>query len=531
MNRLLGEPHAGPGQGRWLWWAGYVGVFGAALMVVFAFRDRMTYQPYLTLTLGLVGLLLGAWMLRPRMALHGTIFLAMVSDATLLRWFPFSKNLSSRESISFVADALTTSPLELSLAAGFATSVLRTYARSGRPIEPNRLSRPIVVFTLFVVFGLARGFAAGGDLRVSVFEARSLFYILFVFVIVTNECREPRQLRTVFWWVLAGVVVHSLVAIWRLSSTSPQERDELESLGEHGASIPMNLFFMTLFLAVIIHLVPKKYRFLLAAASIPVLGAYLFAQRRAAVAALAIAIVMVLIVLVWMQPRTVRWLAPLIAIVSIGYLGTFWSSESQIGFPAQAVKTAIAADETSQKDQNSNLYRTLENWNVLYTIRSEPIAGQGFGRPFLKPIRLPQITDFVLRDYMPHNSFLWMWIKIGFFGFVATIYMLGRAIVLGVDRARRIGSGVDAVVGLAAVTFVAMYMAYSYLDLLWDARNTVLLGLSFAICAAPIRTSPVDDPPPSGVDVERDDPPTTAGSDRTTRTPPARVGVSADTTI
>lgn len=491
MNRALRH---GPRPTGLVWWTGYLGVFGAALAVAVALRGRSLYQPYLSLSLGLVGLLLGAWILRPRVALCGTLFLATVSDATFLPWFPFSKNLSSRESISFVADAFTTSPLELSLVAGFAISVLRTYARAGRWIEPTPLFRPIAAFTAFVIFGLAHGLATGGDLRISVFEARSLFYVLFVFAIVTNECREPGQLRTVVWWTLGGVVVHSLFALRQLSRLSPQQRDDLEALGEHGASIAMNVILVTLLLSVIIHGVPIRQRLLLAVSAVPVGWAYLFAERRAAIAALGVAIVIVLIALFRVQRRTLRWLVPLIAILTVTYLGTFWSSDTRAGFPAQAIKTAIAADETSEKDQRSNRYRTYENWNVLYTIRSAPLEGQGFGKPFFKPIRLPQITDFVLRDYMPHNSFLWVWIKTGFLGFVAMVYMLGRSIVVGTDRAHRMTNGSDVVVRLAAVAFIAMYTVYSYLDLLWDARNTVLLGLTMAICAAPVPVASTDAP-------------------------------------
>jgi hypothetical protein len=38
-------------------------------------------------------------------------------------------------------------------------------------------------------------------------------------------------------------------------------------------------------------------------------------------------------------------------------------------------------------------------------------------------------------------------------------------------------------VTLCGTAFVVMYLVYSYVDMSWDPRNTVFLGLAFAICA------------------------------------------------
>ena len=43
------------------------------------------------------------------------MFLAVVGDTVTISWFPFNKNLSSHESIMFIADGIALSPLELTL--------------------------------------------------------------------------------------------------------------------------------------------------------------------------------------------------------------------------------------------------------------------------------------------------------------------------------------------------------------------------------------------------------------------------------
>ena len=474
---------------RLTWWMGYVAVVGAGLFIALVFRGRVLLQPFLVLTLGVLALLLVAWLMRPRAALYVTLFLTMVGDISTAPWYPFNKNLSSRESITFVADALTTSPLEMSLLLGFVTSILRQYASTGRPFVRSPLIRPVLVFTGFVVFGFINGLGSGGDLRISLFEGRSLFYILFVYVIVTNECRTLRHLRIAMWWVFGGIALHSLIALDFLLAMSPEARNDLESLADHGASIAMNMLVMALLYCVLFRRVPLVHTLLLLAAAIPITWVYLVSQRRSAVAALAIGTIVALMVLFWRQPRTFWKVGPVLAIITVGYLGAFWTSESAAGFPAQAIKAAIAPEQAAEEDRNSDLYRDIENFNVSYTIRAAPVAGLGFGHPFLRPVTLPGITPFALGNYVPHNSFLWFWIKTGFGGFAALMYMIGKSIVTGVDRVRRLDDGFDVVVALSGVTFVVMYTVFTYVDIAWDARNMVLLGLSIAICASRAPTS------------------------------------------
>ena len=199
-----------PRTGRLAWWAGYTVVVVGGLMIAAIARRRIG-EPWLGLSLALVLLLLLGWVLRPRATLYATLFLTAVSDQVTVYWFPFVKNLSSRESISFVADALTISPLDLTLGAGATLACLRHYSRTGRILPRTPLTLPIVVFTVFVVYGYARGLASGGDIRVAVLEGRALFYIGLVFVIATLECTETSHFRHGLYAILAGVTFINLL--------------------------------------------------------------------------------------------------------------------------------------------------------------------------------------------------------------------------------------------------------------------------------------------------------------------------------
>ncbi len=137
----------------------------------------------------------------------------------------------------------------------------------------------------------------------------------------------------------------------------------------------------------------------------------------------------------------------------------------------------------SAKDQSSDLYRQIESFNLWYTIRAQPLFGQGFGNPFLRPVELPDISSFVFWEYMPHNSVMWIWIKTGFFGFVSMLFLIVRSIQYGMRSLLRINDPNTSIVVFGALAYVSMYMVYAYVDIAWDIRSMVFLAVAIAICA------------------------------------------------
>ncbi|MDW3214171.1 MAG: O-antigen ligase family protein [Ilumatobacteraceae bacterium] len=465
-----------------VWWTGYVSVVVTGLVIA-AYARRQYDAPFLGLSLAIVVALVLGWVIRPLATLYTVLFLTAISDRVTVWWFPFAKNLSSAESISYVADALTVSPLELALGTGFVVSLVRRYAESGRVLRPSPLTRPVVVFSAFVGYGFLRGIMLGGDLRIAVLEGRGLVYIGLMYAIVVNECTENAHLRRAVAAVLAGVLVQVLLSLEYLNRIDPAVRSDLESLTEHGSSLGHNLVILMLLVFLVLGVRAWQWRWGLTIAVIPTMYVYLLSQRRSGVAALLVALGLVAVVLFWRSPRRFWFVVPAATVLLVGYTLAFWNSASSIGFPAQAIKTVVAPDQASAKDQSSDLYRMVETFNVNFTIRSSPLFGLGFGLPFYQPVQLPNITTFDLAAYTPHNSILWLWIKTGFGGFAAMIYLFAKSLMLGAERVRRMAHGPDLVVSIAAAAFVLMFAVYTWVDISWDARNTVFLGLALAICA------------------------------------------------
>lgn len=465
-----------------LWWPAYLVVVGGGLAVAAVSRRRLT-EPWLGLSLALVLLLMLGWAVRPRASLTATLFLAAISDQVTVAWFPFTKNLSSRESISYLADAVTISPIDIVLGTGAVLACMRAYARTGRVLPRSPLTKPMLLFGAFVFFGFIRGVVMlGGDVRVAVFEGRAMFYIPLVFLITAHECTEVRHLRPPLYAMLAGVAVQSLLSVEHLSKLPPAERESLDTLNEHGSALGHNMVIVVFLSLLLLKVRQPVLKWALVLALVPTVYVVFISQRRAGIAALLVAGAVVATAMFWHRRRAFWVTVPIALLLLSGYVGAFWNSTSSAAFPAQAVKSIIAPSSATAEDQSSDLYRQIEAFDLNVTIRSSPVLGLGFGQPFLRPIPLPDISFFELNAYLPHNAFLWVWIKLGFGGFVTTIYLIVTTLLHAGHRVRSNARDLDLVIALSASVFVVMYMVYTYVDISWDARNATFLGF-FATAA------------------------------------------------
>ena len=437
---------------------------------------------YFSLAAVVLILTLLAWVVKPIVGLHLTVFFTLVGDFVTIGWFPFAKNLSSAESILFVANQATFSPLEFVLVTSCVAVALWQVSSKRTSFVAGWILKPMVVFMFFVAIGQMLGVGTGGDIRAAVFESRAFFYLPIVYILATNLCRSAAHYRQLFWTAMAAITVQSILTLVYYSGLTLAERDGLESLGEHAAAIHINALLALMVMSLLFKGCTARMRALLIVMAVPASTVWILSQRRAAVVALGVGVFLIMVTLRWRQRRTFRRFAPVLAIVIIGYTGAFWNSQSSAGFPAQAIKGVIAPDAASETDRSSNLYRLVENYDINFTIRSSPIVGLGFGQKFLRPVPLPDISFFEFYEYIPHNSLLWVWVKTGFGGFVTLLYIFSRSLMLGARSIRNMANGRDAAFLTMAVAYVAMYAVFTFVDIAWDARSTVFLGVCLSAC-------------------------------------------------
>ncbi|MEP6298239.1 MAG: O-antigen ligase family protein, partial [Ilumatobacter sp.] len=267
---------------------------------------------------------------------------------------------------------------------------------------------------------------------------------------------------------------------------------------EHGASVHLAVLFILTLCLIFLPKCSSRFRWTALTFCIPAIIVFALSQRRSAFNAFAIAMVLFLAVLFIERRRAFWWLAPTLTVFGVGYVLAFWSVTGPLGFGAQAVKSFIAPEQLDAVDRSSDLYREIEATNIWFTIRAEPELGVGFGNRFYQPWALPDLgPGFEFRDFLPHNSLLWIWLKTGYVGFVLMLFVLARTIQLGTRSIARVKDGDERAILVACLSYIVMYTVFTYVDIGWDARSVVFLSMAMAWCAdsADVEAREAVDPP------------------------------------
>ena len=425
-----------------------------------------------------LGVLVGLF-IEPRYGVYALIFFGLVGDIVVSGYLPFDKNFSSAESFFYMGERYKFSPIEFLLLITTISWVARTAIRNEfYKIKVRGTMVPALIFTSIAAFMLVYHVGTGSTVRIALWESRAIFYIFMMLVLVTHTVKTRAHILTIIWLAAAALLIESLLALNHAAAIGQVGQD----LTEHSASIHYNMLFL---LFIIAWLIPKggwHFR-LLIPFLIPTVGyTYILSDRRSAMLGLFICIALAGVYF-WQERRLLFYfVAPTLLVLGIGYLGAFWNSNSSLGKPAQSIKSAIApADSLSQADKQSNLYREIENYNIIFTIQQKPITGVGFGNPFYMPIPLPDISFFEFWEYITHNSIMWYWMKTGVFGFMSMLFMVSTSISLGARTAWQMANSDIRTVTIVLTLFLITHFIYAYVDISWTTQSMLLVGLAMGV--------------------------------------------------
>ena len=90
--------------------------------------------------------------------------------------------------------------------------------------------------------------------------------------------------------------------------------------------------------------------------------------------------------------------------------------------------------------------------------------------------------EFPLRDWIPHNEILWIWLKMGTVGFVIFWLFIGTAIVQGSLILRKLRDPYFQALAATILAFILMQVIIAYADLqLTFYRNMIYLGVMLGV--------------------------------------------------
>ncbi|MBI4320711.1 MAG: O-antigen ligase family protein [Chloroflexi bacterium] len=442
-------------------------------------------------------------LMKPLYALYAAIGVALLVDDELTPWLEWHRGVG--ELSGHTLDWLVLSPLELLILAAVLGHLVKAMRAKEAPFRPGAFLWPMLPFLAFVIAGFVVGRLQGGDARMAIFELRAILYMPAIYLVFCNTVKTKRQLHMVMWITLLAIGLDALLTLWTYFVNFGGDLKGRSAITDHQVAI----FFAALVVFGFVHWLYRgrpgaeekrgtsprttssesggqapalrdggfreaRWQGLVMLTILPLITtALIAANRRAAYVALAIGIVVVLAVAFRDHKRVVVKIALAVAILSMVYAGAFWNSKSFLAKPLQGFKSVNAEEGT--RDFSSNFYRVQEKWNISITLRHNPLLGVGFGKPFEMAIPLPWFNS-PLREYVTHNSVVWIWLKTGVAGFLAFLTFIG----LAVARAARIYRQVEdwqlkpmLATGLA---FIIMYEVYSYVDQGWDFKGMVFIG-------------------------------------------------------
>ena len=415
----------------------------------------------------------------PYYGLYTVIMFSLLGDALLWPWYPFVKNLSSPESILYISNALIFSPAELCMSLVLAIWLVKSAARRKFHLYQGLFFWPLLTFTFFLAGGLIYGLGTGGNTNIALWEVRPIFYIPLMAVLVSNLMHRPDQILFAVYLAMAALFVEGLIGSYHYIVKLQMNLAGIEAITEHSAAVHMNTLFIFV-LACWLYRTPGIQKWALLFTIPPILVTYLVTQRRAAFLSLGVALLLMTIIL-YRENRAVFWrIVPIAGLCGITYLALFWNSGGMLGLPARAVKSVVAPD-TNSADALSNIYRVIENINVNFTIHMAPLTGVGFGQKFYILMPTPDISFFIWWEYIVHNSVLWIWMKIGVFGFIALLFLISFGVMSGLHILQRMTDPRLRAVALTATLYLIMHFMYAYVDMSWDNQSMIYIGMVIGI--------------------------------------------------
>jgi hypothetical protein len=381
---------------------------------------------------------------------------------------------------------VSVSPVEMVLLLTLAAVVLPHLARREGTFVRGPLFVPLLLFLTFVVASLAFGLAGGSgtgpfDVKAAWAETRSFFYLAVTYLLACNLIQTRSQLQNFVWLFIAAIGLKSAQGVVRYIDVRANGL-RVEAITGHEDVVFFSAFILLLaglllFRGRLEALARRQMRVMLVVLP-PLLLTLFVTNRRLGFVVLAAGLALVALLLLRTRRDLFLRIVPAVLVALGIYTALFWNGTGTLSTPIRAVRSLVAP--ATERDHRSNAWRELERLNIDYNIRTTPITGLGFGRPYSFIVAQPPLdaTGFTYWRHIAHNAIYWVWMKMGLIGFILFWNLVGSAIVLGLVTFRRqVRDPYLQALALVVAGVVLMQVIFSYGDLgLTYSRTMIFLG-------------------------------------------------------
>jgi O-antigen ligase len=355
---------------------------------------------------------------------------------------------------------------------------------AGRTLRFHRgtLLIPLGLYSLMVAAGEVHGLSSGGDFRLSLWEIRPQAYMLITYILACNLLTSKKEIDRVLWIIMLGAGLKGLQGTFRLYFSLHGSLQSVDSLFPHEQSFFFNAFLSYLPILLLYGGSARLRRIMVALLPFVVI-ADLANQRRAAILALALGLAVLLVVTAVARPSRRRLVTKILLVAAVILPPYYLYYQNKDGLIAQPARAIAANFHPDARDASSNLYRVNEDKDILATMQTSPIFGYGFGKPFLTPYPLADITAFdIFWNIMPHDGILYVWMRLGTIGYLLLWILIGTAIIQAARLVMRLEDPYWQGWAMLILLLVMQQVVVAYLDLQWENyRNLIFLGAMFAV--------------------------------------------------
>ena len=415
----------------------------------------------------------------------------LTAGAAMIEVFPlnFQDSLTDRIPLflnlnnSAGLTGLSITPAEILMLTVALVAIARASSERQLHWPGGRLVAAYSLYILVVLGAEVHGLLAGGDFKTSLWEIRPQVYGFILFFMATTLVTDRSQLQRLAIVFLLAVSVKALLGDFRYFVTLQGNLGQSPEVLAHEDSYFLGLF-VTAGLASFIWLRSRRVVIPMGVMSALALVALLANSRRAGVFALAAAAGVILLLAFRFEPalrKRIAWLSVAVLIAGTAFVVYGW--DKQYGIQAQLVRPIRSLVDPSARDFSSDLYRINETANLLFTFRTSPLTGVGFGSPFYIVYPMADISNiYPLWNVIPHNSLMWVGMRMGTIGFVAFWGLIGLAVLEGfyiIDRRR---DPLVRAIAAFAIAAIVGEIAVGYADLQLESyRNLIFLGVVIGV--------------------------------------------------
>jgi hypothetical protein len=295
-----------------------------------------------------------------------------------------------------------------------------------------------------------------------------------------NLVKDRRQLRNLGAIALCAIALKVGIALYRYFVTLHGSTAGFEAIMAHEESY----FFALFILATMAGLIwgrgmRRAVVALLVVGSAASAFAIILNQRRAAELALLAGVTTIMMLAIRFEgAHRTLWigLTVLAVVVATTFVIGYWNHTT--GLAGELVRPIRSMFVPDQRDYLSNIYRVAEDANILANFKTSPLFGIGLGIPMFVIFPMADISYvYPLWNYIPHNTLLWIGMRMGALGFAVFWGLVGMGIL---QACRQLATRKDPLLNAVAAFAVAAIVGeiiQGYSDLQLDSfRNLIVFG-------------------------------------------------------